>query len=229
MYIVINGGGKVGEYLAKTLLGNGHEVAVIELNEKRIEHLSMALPPQALIISGDGCDSVYQADAGCAQADIFVATTGDDDVNLVSCEIAQLVFSVSRTIARINSPKNERIFRRMGIEAVSSTSVISRLIEQEALEGAVHVVMSLSQGNLVITEVSIPKQSLRGESAGVRVADIKLPEGALLVAVSRGETLDIVKGSTMLYPGDVVMVVSNEGLEDEVRDVLGQCLNCDTH
>ena len=79
-------------------------------------------------------------------------------MNLVSCEVASTVFGVSRTIARVNSPRNERIFRRMGIEAVSSTSVISRLIEKEALEGAVHAVMSLSQGNLLITEVTIPTQ-----------------------------------------------------------------------
>jgi Trk K+ transport system NAD-binding subunit len=115
----------------------------------------------------------------------------------------------------------------MGIEAVSSTSVISRLIEKEALEGAVHAVMSLSQGNLVITEVTIPKQMTKGESEGARVADIKLPEGSLLVAVSRGETLDIVKGSTLLYPGDIVMAVSKEGLEEKVRDALWKCLNCE--
>lgn len=228
MYIVVNGGGKIGEYLAKTMLISGHEVAIIEQNDKRIELLSQALPQQALIIHGDGCDSLYQGDAGCEHADIFVATTGDDDVNLVSCEVASTVFGVSRTIARVNSPRNERIFRRMGIEAVSSTSVISRLIEKEALEGAVHAVMSLSQGNLLITEVTIPRSQERSEARSVKVSDITLPEGSLLVAVSRGEALEIVKGSTMLYPGDVVMAVSKEGLEDEVRDVLWSFLSSDS-
>jgi trk system potassium uptake protein TrkA len=158
MYIVINGGGKIGEYLATKMLSNHHEVAIIEQSSKRIDHLALALPGKALMIHGDGCDSVYQADAGTGQADIFVATTGLDDVNLVSCEIASLVFGVPRVIARVNNPKNERIFRRVGIEAVSSTTVITRLIESEATEGAVHAIMSLTQGNLVLTEVNIPRR-----------------------------------------------------------------------
>ncbi len=176
-------------------------------------------------VHGDGCDSVYQADAGVENADIFVATTGSDDVNLISCEIAKLVFGVPRTIARVNSPKNERIFRRMGIEAVSSTMVITRLIESEAMAGAVHAVMSLTQGDLVLTEVNIPNpDALVNPTAakleGRRVADITLPDGSLLVAVGRGDSLEIVKGATILYPGDQVIVVHKEGLENEVKSVL---------
>ncbi|MDR2106582.1 MAG: NAD-binding protein [Coriobacteriales bacterium] len=225
MYVVINGGGKVGEYLATKLLGNRHEVAIIEQSAKRIDQLALSLPGKALMILGDGCDSVYQADAGAGEADIFVATTGSDDVNLVSCEIASLVFGVPRVIARVNSPKNERIFRRIGIEAVSSTTVITRLIETEATEGAVHAIMSIAQGDLVLTEVNIPRRDKTAhgdedESQGHRVADISLPEGSLLVAVSRGESLEIVTGSTVLHPGDAVICVSKEGVEDKVRDAL---------
>ncbi|MDR0346792.1 MAG: TrkA family potassium uptake protein [Coriobacteriales bacterium] len=225
MYIVINGGGKIGEYLATKLLGNQHEVAIIEQNAKRIDHLALALPGTALMILGDGCDSVYQADAGINEADIFVATTGSDDVNLVSCEIASMVFGVPRVIARVNNPKNERIFRRVGIEAVSSTMVITRLIETEATLGAVHAITSLSQGDLVLTEVNIPRYDRitneeDAEPKGYRVADISLPEGSLLVAVGREESLDIVTGSTILYPGDTVICVSKEGLETKVRGAL---------
>jgi trk system potassium uptake protein TrkA len=225
MYVVINGGGKIGEYLATKLLGNHHEVAIIEQSEKRIDHLALVLSGRALMILGDGCDSVYQADAGTGEADIFVATTGSDDVNLVSCEIASLVFGVPRTIARVNNPKNERIFRRIGIEAVSSTTVITRLIESEATEGAVHAIMSLTQGDLVLIEVTIPRRGSVGsesddEARGCRVADISLPEGSLLVAVGSGESLEIVNGSTILHPGDAVICVSKEGLEDAVRDIL---------
>ncbi|MCL1846500.1 MAG: TrkA family potassium uptake protein [Coriobacteriia bacterium] len=225
MYVVINGGGKIGEYLATKLLGNRHEVAIIEQSAKKIDHLALALPAKALMIHGDGCDSAFQADAGTDKADIFVATTGLDDVNLVSCEIASLVFGVPRTIARVNNPKNERIFRRIGIEAVSSTSVITRLIENEAVGGAVHAIMTLTQGDLVVTEVNIPQQAgtvkdADKERVGKRVADISLPEGSLLVAVGQGESLEIVKGSTVLYPGDAVICISKEGLETAVRDVL---------
>jgi trk system potassium uptake protein TrkA len=225
MYVVINGGGKIGEYLATKLLGNRHEVAIIEQSAKRIDHLALALPGTALMILGDGCDSAYQADAGMDEADIFVATTGSDDVNLVSCEIASLVFDVPRIIARVNNPKNERIFHRVGIEAVSSTTVITRLIEAEATEGAVHAIMSLTQGNLMLTEVNIPKRvsplnEREADVPGHRVADITLPEGSLLVAVGRGESLEVVTGATILRPGDTVICASKEGLGDAVRDAL---------
>ena len=222
MHIIINGGGKIGEYLAGKMIGSGHYVAIIEKDKKKIDRLAMKLPQQALLILGDGCDSVYQSDAGAEHADIFVATTGDDDANLVSCEIAMVVFDLPRTIARVNNPLNERIFRRLGIEAVSSTTVISRLIEMEATKGAIHAIMSLTQGDLVMTEVAIPVLSDAEEASGKTVAAIKplLPEESLLVAVGQGESLTIVTGSTILNPGDVVMVISKQGFEEQVRNVL---------
>jgi trk system potassium uptake protein TrkA len=131
MYIVINGGGKIGEFLATEMLESGHAVAVIEKNPKKAERLALLLDKAVLVINGDGCDSTVQADAGVDNADIFVATTGADDVNLVSCEIATMIHSAKRSIARVNNPKNERIFLKIGVEAVSSTFVIARMIESE--------------------------------------------------------------------------------------------------
>ena len=140
MYIVIAGGGKIGSYLAGIMLKSGNEVAVIEQRLATADRLSVQLTGPYLVIHGDGCDSRYQEDAGIRQADVFVATTGQDDSNLVSCEIAQRVFRVPRCIARVNNPKNERIFRKVGIECVSSTTLIANLIEEEALLGSVSVV-----------------------------------------------------------------------------------------
>ena len=109
MYIVINGGGKIGSYLARVLLQSGNDVAVIEENLQTADRLSVELQGRYLVIHGDGCDSKYQEDAGIRRADVFVATTGQDDDNLVSCEIAQRVLNVPRCIARVNNPKNLRI------------------------------------------------------------------------------------------------------------------------
>uniref|UniRef100_UPI0026749C25 potassium channel family protein n=1 Tax=uncultured Adlercreutzia sp. TaxID=875803 RepID=UPI0026749C25 len=131
MYVVIAGGGKIGSYLASTLLKSGNEVAVIEQKLATADRLSMSLEGRYLVIQGDGCDSRYQEDAGIRGADVFVSTTGQDDSNLVSCEIAQRVFHVPRCIARVNNPKNLRIFREVGIECVSSTTLIANLIEEE--------------------------------------------------------------------------------------------------
>ena len=135
MYIVIAGGGKVGEYVANVLLKSGNDVAIIEESLETADRLSVILEGRYLVIHGDGCDSKYQEDAGIRRADVFVATTGQDDDNLVSCEIASRVFNVPRCIARVNSPKNLRIFREVGIESVSSTTLIANLIEEETMAG----------------------------------------------------------------------------------------------
>lgn len=222
MRIVINGGGKISEVLANTMHAKGHQVAVIEINKEKIERLSRQVHQQVLLIHGDGCDSDFQRDAGIEDADIFVATTGADDVNLVSCEIASLVFNVPRTIARVSNPKNNRIFRRIGIEVVSSTTVISRLIEMEATEGAVHALLSMTQGDLVIIEVSLAAKVTSKAPTGKRVADISqaLPDESLLVARGDGSNLHIVNGNTVLYPGDSIIAVGKQGTEDKVREVL---------
>ena len=100
MYVVIAGGGKIGEYLANVLLESGNDVTIIEEDLETADRLSVVLQGRYLVIHGDGCDSKYQEDAGIRRADVFVATTGQDDDNLVSCEIAQRVFNVPRCIAR---------------------------------------------------------------------------------------------------------------------------------
>ena len=149
MYIVIAGGGKVGSYLATVLLESGNQVAIIEENKAIADLLSVSLEGEYLVIHGDGCDSRFQEDAGIRRADIFVGATGQDDTNLVACEIAERVFHVNRVIARVNSPKNLRIFRKVGIECVSSTTLIANLIEEEALLGNVSVVSSLDRKSVV--------------------------------------------------------------------------------
>ncbi|MDZ4167355.1 MAG: TrkA family potassium uptake protein, partial [Coriobacteriia bacterium] len=106
MYVVINGGGKVASYLARQLLERDHAVALIEKREDIAHKLASELPDGALVIHGDGCDSVYQEDAGVNRADVFVAATGDDDDNLVACQLAKVAFGVPRTVARVNNPKN---------------------------------------------------------------------------------------------------------------------------
>ncbi len=224
MRIVINGGGKIGEYLANTMHAKGHQVSIIELDKKKIERLSQHIPQQVLLIYGDGCDSRYQRDAGIENADIFVTTTGADDVNLVACEIASLVFNAPRTIARVSNPKNNRIFRRMGIEVVSSTAVISRLIEMEATEGAMHALLSITQGDLIVMEMSLAAKVGSKAPEGRRVADISplLPDESLLVAVGDGSNLRLVNGNTMLYPGDSLIAVSKQESEAEVRKVLSK-------
>ena len=217
MYIVIAGGGKIGESLASVLLGSGNDVAVIEENLQTADHLSIVLEGRYLVIHGDGCDSKYQEDAGIRKADVFVATTGQDDDNLVSCEIAQRVFNVPRCIARVNNPKNLRIFKEVGIECVSSTTLIANMIEEEALLGSVSVVSSLTHGNVVLTEITVPRMRNHPNDVGVLASTIPLPENSLIAAVATRDDVQVVNDDTVLFPGDKAVIVADNEVLNEVR------------
>ena len=206
MYIIIVGGGKVGEYLANVLLNRGNSVAIIESSAKNADHLSTTLNGDALIINGDGCDSKYQEDAGIRRADVFVAATGQDDGNLVSCEIVKRVFGVKRCIARVNNPKNIRIFRELGIETVSSTTLIANMIEEEALMGGVNVVTDLARENIRLTELTVPRMRNRDENVGIRLSEITLPDDCVLVAVQTKRGVMVATRDVPLRPGDKVVV-----------------------
>ena len=217
MYIVITGGGKVGEYLATVLLESGNEVAIIEREADVSDRLSMLLEGRYLIIRGDGCDSRYQEDAGIRKADVFVAATGQDDNNLVSCEIASRIYDVPRCIARVNAPKNQRIFRALGIECISSTEMIANLIEEETLMGSVNVVSSLTHGNVVLTEVAVPRLRTVSNDEGILAYDVELPENSLIVAVSTKDDVEVVGEETRLFAGDTLVIASDRDKVNEVR------------
>ena len=220
MYIVIMGGGKVGEYLASVLLKKGHEVAVIERDRDAADRLSIELKGQYLIINGDGCDSDYLEDAGIRKADVFAAVTGHDDDNLVSCELATRLFNVPRCIARVNNPKNRRIFREVGIENVSSTMIIANMIEEEAMMGGVNVVSALSRGEIALVEAEIPRNPKRFEaSKGLLARRIKMPEGSMVVAVDRKkeDEADILTPDTVFMPGDKAVIICDTELISTVK------------
>lgn len=218
MYVIIVGGGKVGAYLANVLLNRGHSVALIESSAKHADTLSTTLDGDALIINGDGCDSKYQEDAGIRRADVFVASTGQDETNLVACEIAKRVFGVPRCIARVNNPKNIRIFRELKIETVSSTTLIASMIEEEALMGGVSVVADLARENIRLTELTVPRMRNRSEEAGIRLSEITLPDDCVLVAVQTKRGLMVATRDVPLRPGDKVIVAAAPAATAELEE-----------
>lgn len=204
MYIVINGGGKVGSYLARTMLRAGHDVALIEKRAEIVERLIGELPSRVLLIHGDGCDATFQEDAGAGRADVFVAATGEDDDNLVACQLAKVAFGLPRTIARVNNPKNEHIFNALGIEAISSTTIISRMIEEEATVGDIRTLIALRKGNMAIVEIELPTD--RCVVCDKAVSELDLPPACVLMAIVRGDDEVItVHGDTLLKPGDQII------------------------
>lgn len=216
MYIVINGAGKVGSHLAHILEAAGNDIAVIEKKKSVCEQLASEL--KALIINGDGCDIIYLEDAGIKKADVFAAVTGDDDDNMVSCQLAKEVFGVKRTVARVNSPKNEHIFYQLGIEGISSTTVISQLIQEEATVGDILTLHTLKKGRLALVEVDMPKD--RCKVCDVPVKDLKLPRDCVLVSIIRDSTVLVPTGDTKLMPGDSVLAVTNIEQEEKLKKIL---------
>lgn len=204
MYIVVNGGGKVGSYLARTMVDSGYDVALIEKRAEIVDKLVAELPGRVLVIHGDGCDAVFQDDAGVGRAEVFVAATGDDDDNLVACQLARVAYGVPRAIGRVNNPKNEHIFNALGIEAISSTTIIARMIEEEATVGDIRTLIALRKGNMAIVEIELPTD--RCVVCNKAVSELELPPDCILVALVReDDEVVTVHGDTRLQPGDQVI------------------------
>jgi trk system potassium uptake protein TrkA len=218
VFIVVNGGGKVASYLAQHLIGRGHDVALIEKRSEVAQKLSTELPRHPLIIIGDGCDVSFQEDAGVGHADVFAAVTGDDDDNLVSCQLAKTAFGVPRAVARVNNPKNEHIFNALGIEAISSTTIIARMIEEESVIGDIRTLATLRKGNMAVVEIELPTD--RCVVCDKRVAELKLPVDCVLFAIIRGEEIMTVHGDTTFQAGDVVMAFTSVEHEGTLKRAL---------
>jgi trk system potassium uptake protein TrkA len=218
MYIVINGGGKVGTYLGRTLTEKGHHVAVVEKRSEIVDKMAEELPTSALLIEGDGCSVHVQEEAGVGRADLFVAVTGDDEENLVSCQLARARFAVKRVVARVNNPKNERIFKVLGIEAISSTTIICRLIEEEMTAGEILTLHILEKGRLALVEVAVPPDG--GSQRPRAISELRLPENTVLVSVIRGEQVIVPRGSTVIAQGDRVVALTPMDQEESLRRVL---------
>ncbi|MBI4743896.1 MAG: TrkA family potassium uptake protein [Actinobacteria bacterium] len=218
MYIVICGGGKVGAYLVGTLKASGHNVVIIERNREKCEKIAEK-HSDVLVINGDACDVRYLEDAGIERADVVAAVTGDDDDNLVVCQLAKESFHVPRTVARVNNPKNEHIFKELGVNgAISSTTIISKLIEEESSIGDIITLQALRKGKLALVEVELPTD--RCVVCNKKVKDLGLPSDCVLVSIIRGDEVIIPRGSTMLEAGDGVIALTSIEKENLLRDIM---------
>jgi len=213
---VISGGGRVGSFLAGRLASRGYTVAVIEKDETACYELATSI--DAIIIHGDSCNRHYQEEAQVGRADVFAAVTGDDDDNLVACQLARTHFKVPRLVARVNNPKNEEIFTVMGIDAVSCTNIIAGLIEGMTAAGGITTLRTLHKGRLAMVELDIPPQGT--VACACTIGELGLPPGCVLVSISRGEEVIIPRGEDRLQAGDEVVALTFVDQEDALRRVL---------
>jgi trk system potassium uptake protein len=215
MYAIIVGGGKVGLNLARELLEKGHEVTLIE--QRRDRYLAMEDELEHVAQYGDGTELWVLERAGVQRADLVVAVTGDDEDNILICQIAREKYLVDRFIARVNNPRNRQYFDLLGIKpAVSATDLILRLIEHEVPQyGLVHL-LDLPGERLEIIEIEVSSGSA---ATGRAVRDLHLPEGSIVISVLREGTGFVPKADTVIAAGDEVLVCLDPGLEEEVTNL----------
>lgn len=217
MYIVIVGGGKVGYHLAKALVANKHAIALIEEETDKCKEIAEELK-DVLVINGDGCDLKYLEEAGIKRADVLAAVTGEDENNLIICQLGKEYFQVPRTVARVNNPKNEKTFSELGVDVpVNSTSIIAKIIEEEASMEDFVTLLTFKRGKLAIVRIDLTENS---PVVGKAVKEVKLPEDAVLVSLVRGEQVIIPKGDTILQEKDDVIALTTIEKEREVLDLL---------
>jgi trk system potassium uptake protein TrkA len=217
MYVLIAGGGKVGANLTRSLIRNGSEVTLIEQRPYRFDKLEAEFEHQ--VVRGDATELHVLERAGIKRPpDLLIAATGDDEDNIVICQLAREKYGVDKVIARINDPRNQPYFDLLGISpTVSATGAIMALIEHEVPEhGLIHL-LELRKENLEIVEVTVGKGS---SCEGKRVDAVRLPEGARLISVVRDGRAEIADGETLLEAGDQVLAILETGKEDELRRVL---------
>ena len=212
MYVLVAGAGKVGWNLARELIAKGHEVTLVEHNRRR--YLIVEQELEHAVQYGDATELWILERAGIQRADMVIAVTGDDEDNMLICQVAKEKYLVDRIIARVNNPRNLQHFKLLDIlPAVSATDLILRLIEHEVPKyGLVHL-LDLEEEQLEIIEMEVADDA---PAAGRKVIDIDLPEGSLIISVLREGGGIVPKGDTMIEAGDEVLLVLDPGLEEDI-------------
>ncbi len=217
MYVIIVGAGKVGYQLAKLLLAEGHEVMLIEENRSKVNTLSVEF--HEAIMQGNGSTVEVLKEAGANRADVVVAATGNDEDNLVICQVVKLVFLRPRTIARVNNPRNEELFAGLGVDAsVSGTKVINAIIQEQVKAGDMLIpLLTLRAGDIEIVEMELSRSS---SILKKKIKDLSLPPGSIFIAVIRGEEVIIPHGETEFKSDDKVLALVKRTSEQALRGML---------
>jgi trk/ktr system potassium uptake protein len=212
VYVIVAGAGKVGWNLARELIAKDQEVTLIESDHRRYRIVEEEL--EHAIAYGDATELWVLERAGIQRADLVIAVTGDDEDNILICQVAKEKYGVQRIVARVNNPRNLQHFKLLGIHpAVSATDLILRLIEHEVPEYGIVQLLALEEERLEIIELEVAEGSV---VAGRRVQDVQLPDGSLIISVLRGGTGFVPKADSVIQPGDQVLLILDPGLEEHV-------------
>jgi trk system potassium uptake protein TrkA len=214
MYIIVVGGGRVGYHLTKALLDEKHEVALVEKDAAICDSINDELG--SVCIRGDGSEVAVLSDIGTGRADMMIAVTGDDEDNLVACQLAKHKFKVPRTVARVVNPKNATLFKKLGIDIpVVSTNVILENIEAEVPTHPLTHLLTIRDAGLEIVEIRILPNS---RSAGKAIKELALPPGTVLsLIVRKGLRPFVPAAETVLQADDQVIAATSADAEQALR------------
>lgn len=206
MRAIIIGGGKVGYFLVKTLLERNVRVTLIEKDKERASQISKELDID--VLWGDGSDLSILQEANISDCELVAAVTGSDEENLVVCQIVKLSFKNSKTIARINNPKNIKMFRALGVDkTVCSTEVIANLINAEIVSDGIKILQTFEMGSMLLAEINVSKNH---KWLDKEIKDIELPRNLVLVSIIRNDEVIYPKGDTKLHEEDKVVFVCDK-------------------
>jgi trk system potassium uptake protein len=217
MYVIVVGGGKVGYYLARSLIDNSHEVLIVERDPSRARRVADELGAD-LVFRGDGSEARVMEQFGIARADVVCAVTGDDEDNLVICQVAKQRFHVPRAIARINNPRNRTIFFKLGIDVtVSSTDIILAQIEKSIPSQSIIHLLTLQQAGIQILEIRLEEDS---PALGKALKTLGMPDDSILSVLVRDGRAMVPYGDTVLKVHDDVIAVVSPESESTLRKIL---------
>ncbi len=216
MFILIAGGGKVGLHLIRTLLAQGHELALVE-RDKRVCAQVVEEFNEAIVIAGDATRPELLKRAGAARADVVIAVAGRDQDNYIICKMARRLFNVKRSVARVNDPRNEELFRIEGVDyIISVTSMVTKAIEYEIVPHAIMTLFTWHE-RMSMVELDLPADA---PVVGMPIRKLDFPANSLLAAIWRGGEPIIPDGNTVLQAGDELFALTLKGNEELLKRML---------
>jgi trk system potassium uptake protein len=214
--VVIAGAGSVGRSIARELLGNGHQVLLVD---KEPGAMKMTSVPEADWLLADACEVSSLGEAGLDSADVVVAATGDDKANLVVSLLAKTEYGVPRTVARVNNPKNEWMFdEAWGVDvAVSTPRLMTALVEEAVAVGELVRIFTFQQTQANLVELTLPEGS---ELVGTTVGEIPWPPDTVLVGIIREDRPIPPSRDDALEARDELLFVTVPESEDALQNLL---------
>jgi trk system potassium uptake protein TrkA len=216
MRVAIAGAGAVGRSIARELIGNGHQVLLID---KEPAALKPERVPDAEWLLADSCELSSLEEARMESCDVVIAATGDDKVNLVTSLLAKTEFGVPRTVARVNHPNNEWLFSEAwGVDVnVSTPRIMSALVEEAVTVGDLVRLFTFRKGNANLVEMTLPKNS---PYVGTPCGLIPWPENCSLVTILRDGQVYTPDGEQPIESGDELLFVAAADSESELQTLL---------